>query len=267
MAAKFGTPIIVGLIAVIVFATLLVSYQSNIFAGIKSGSQTTTQGTGQQTASQISVEILDFPATVEAGKDMAFTWKVNAPSGTKATHTGIHYGPNSISGPLGTGISPANSGYPTVVSNFLSGSFDVPNSFSSGGKGPTNVNKIYFRAHAIIDGKNYWSDEKMIIVTQAMQTTQTVQTKEFTIEADDSGFYPSSTINVNKNNTVKITFKVRSTGVYYGGLDFRSSKWNTVSASPGGSATVQFVADSTFTFSSYWPSSGVKKADGQIIVA
>ena len=49
MAARFGTPIIVGLIAVIIIAALLISYQSNIFAGIKSGSQATAP---QQTATE-----------------------------------------------------------------------------------------------------------------------------------------------------------------------------------------------------------------------
>ncbi len=103
--------------------------------------------------------------------------------------------------------------------------------------------------------------------TTTVATTTTTQLKTFTIEADDSGFYPSGTITVSKGDRVKITFVVRTSGTYYGGLDFRSSVWgDTGTVKPGESTTVEFTADKTFTFTSYWPVSNVKKADGQVVV-
>lgn len=111
--------------------------------------------------------------------------------------------------------------------------------------------------------------ETTTITTSTTTTTTTivVQTKEFTIEADDGGFYPSGTVTVNKGDNVKITFKVRTSGTYFGGLDFRSSVWgDTGTVKPGESTIVEFTADKTFTFTSYWPVSNVKKAAGQVIV-
>ncbi len=48
---------------------------------------------------------------------------------------------------------------------------------------------------------------------------------EFKFEADDSGFYPEPTIIIPKGSRVKLHFIVRSAGVYYGGLEFRGSKF------------------------------------------
>ncbi len=96
---------------------------------------------------------------------------------------------------------------------------------------------------------------------------QTVSAKSFTIEADDSGFYPSSQIEVNKGENVTITFKVRQSGVYYGGLQIKSSVFDTGAVSPGGSKSVSFTATESFTFTSYWPLTSTKKADGKVMVA
>ena len=87
-----------------------------------------------------------------------------------------------------------------------------------------------------------------------------------TIEADDNGFYPSSEIRVKKGAEVKLTFTVRTTNVYFGGLDFRSSKFKTASVKPGQSTTVEFVADESFEFTSWWPASERLKARGNVVV-
>jgi len=95
---------------------------------------------------------------------------------------------------------------------------------------------------------------------------QTLSLKEFTIEGDDYGLYPD-TITVNQGDRVKITFKVRENKVYYGGLDFRSSVWgDTGKVLPGASTVVEFIAQNTFTYRSYWPSSNRLKATGTINV-
>lgn len=95
--------------------------------------------------------------------------------------------------------------------------------------------------------------------------------KEFTIEADDRGFYTNnqdiSSISADKGDVVKITFKVREAGTYYGGLDFRGCGQDTPDTNPGASIDIQFTADSTCTITSYWPSSGVVKDNLQIIVS
>ncbi len=106
--------------------------------------------------------------------------------------------------------------------------------------------------------------ECQISITQP--TTVAPAFYEFKLEADDSGFYPDGTITVPKGSRVKINFSVRSTNVYYGGLDFRSSKFKTEMVKPGEATNVEFIADESFVFTSYWPLSGVQKASGKIII-
>jgi len=98
-----------------------------------------------------------------------------------------------------------------------------------------------------------------------LQEQTNSEVKEFTIEGDDLGLYPE-TITVNKNDKVKITFKVRNENVYYGGLDFRSEFFDTGKVLPGSIKTVEFTAQETFSYKSYWPSSNKLKATGTINV-
>jgi hypothetical protein len=86
-----------------------------------------------------------------------------------------------------------------------------------------------------------------------------------TVEADDSGLYPAA-VTVPKGAIVNLTFKVRSTNVYYGGLEFRSNVFITPRIPPGGSNDVTFTARETFTYTSYWPATNVRKAEGRIVV-
>jgi hypothetical protein len=106
------------------------------------------------------------------------------------------------------------------------------------------------------------------ITTSNQTTTKTTVTSQSTappvqemVEVDDTGFYPAG-LSVKKGAKFTILFKVKSVGVYYGGLSFRSDKYNSPDIKPGDSwGTPQITADQSFTISSYWPSSGVHKAD------
>lgn len=93
-----------------------------------------------------------------------------------------------------------------------------------------------------------------------------IERQELTIEGDDAGIYPK-TITVKKGALIQITFKVRQARTYYGGLDFRSPAWgDTGRIPPGGSKTIEFTAENSFDYTSYWPSSNVKKATGKVVV-
>ncbi len=95
--------------------------------------------------------------------------------------------------------------------------------------------------------------------------------KEFTIEADDRGFYLDnkdiSSVSASKGELVKIMFKVKMEGTYYGGLDFRGCGQDTPDTRPGVSTEMQFTADSTCTIVSYWPASNVVKDNMQVVVS
>jgi hypothetical protein len=102
-------------------------------------------------------------------------------------------------------------------------------------------------------------------IAPTTHTTTEAGMAEYKIEADDYGFYPAA-ISVPKGKKVKLYFIVRSTNVYYGGLDFRSDTFKTSAILPGGVGSVEFAADSSFVISSYWPASGVKKAEFKVEV-
>ena len=94
--------------------------------------------------------------------------------------------------------------------------------------------------------------------------------KEFVIEADDGGFYLNGadigSISASAREALKITFNVRTTNVYYGGLQFKGCDLDTGKVSSGGSTTVEFSATNTCTITSYWPSSSRVKDNLQVIV-
>ena len=107
---------------------------------------------------------------------------------------------------------------------------------------------------------------------QVQETTPVTQpaVTEFLIEADDRGFYIDGadigSISAGSGEALKITFNVRTKNVYYGGLDFRGCGKTTEKVSPGGSTTVELMATSTCTITSYWPSSSRVKDRLQVIV-
>ena len=91
-------------------------------------------------------------------------------------------------------------------------------------------------------------------------------TKTFKIELDDAGIYPNS-ITVKKGDVVEVDFMSRAQGTYYGGLDVRDGVWGAnVFVATGKTKSVTFTADQSFSFKTYWPSSGVYKATGQVVV-
>jgi hypothetical protein len=82
--------------------------------------------------------------------------------------------------------------------------------------------------------------------------------QNFTVVADEAVATPSS-ITATKGAMVHLTIQVKSEGVYYGGIDYRSNVVNSGTIYAGQSKTITFTADSSFTLIPYWPSSGVPK--------
>lgn len=82
--------------------------------------------------------------------------------------------------------------------------------------------------------------------------------ENYSVTADDFSVSPG-VVSVKAGSKVNLTFNVKSQNVYYGGLEFRSSVISTGPIAPGGSKTVTFTADKSFTFAPYWPASNVDK--------
>jgi len=69
----------------------------------------------------------------------------------------------------------------------------------------------------------------------------------------------TSTFNIAAGDLINLTVKVKTTGVYYGGLDLRSNVVSTNTILPGQSKTVSFLASKSFDIHAFWPSSEVEK--------
>ena len=95
--------------------------------------------------------------------------------------------------------------------------------------------------------------------------------QEITLETDDNGYYLNgqklASIPVVNGNVVKITFNLRTQGVYSAGAEYRGCDTSSPSAPPGGTTSLQFTASSSCTITAFWPASGVAKASLQIVVA
>ena len=110
-----------------------------------------------------SVEVLNAPATAVAGKSFDVMWRVNSLSVKTIPHTAVHYGSVSKSEPLTLtsypSLTPVQNG--TIPANFTT-------------KIIINAAGItYFRAHAIVDGVNYWSQERSINISGSSTATAT----------------------------------------------------------------------------------------------
>lgn len=215
----------------------------------------------------LSISIVTAPASVEEGKEFLVTWKIEDTS-TTTNHTAVHYGTTSVPGELDVTVAPAKSGYPSFTPDFAAKESAIPGTFTAKIKAPLIGTMLYLRPHVIINGKHFWGAEKSVRILEAAASPSqsTAPAPQEIVEADDNGFYPSS-LTFKKGSKVSIFFKVKPVGVYYAGLDFRSSKFNSPSIAPGGSwGTPEFIAEESFVISSWWPASGVKKSEFNVVV-
>lgn len=172
---------------------------------------------------------------------------------------------------MSTDVSPSASGYSHLTPDHASGSFDLPQTFSASIT-PDTAGTLYYRAHAIVNGLNYWTNEMSISVSSSSTGTET-SAKEVALEADDNGYYLENgtkieTVLFNQGDTANFVFTTRTTNVAFGGLDYRSTAFDTIKAAPGETiSTGDVVISSPFEISSYWPGTNQLKAILKIEVA
>lgn len=222
--------------------------------------QTPEQGE-ESTSSTATVTLVSYPSSVEAGEAFEVSWTVEG-SGS-ITHTAVHW---SAEGGKGEDFT----AYENRSEIFTGNS---PQTFTASLTAPMDSD-IYFRGHAIVDEQHAYTTEQMISVNnkQAVEPEpepepETVYAKEFTIKAGESKYDPSS-ITVKKGDTITITFEFQEDDIYYGGLDIKSTLFETVSWRPGEntSKSVSFTATESANFRGYWPNTSKLKATGQINV-
>ena len=85
--------------------------------------------------------------------------------------------------------------------------------------------------------------------------------EEFSVESDDFGFYPNS-LTARINDTIIINFRFRNATMYFAGIDIQGP-FPTVKYRHGDRQPIraEFVMKEDTKITSYWPSTGIKKAD------
>lgn len=102
--------------------------------------------------------------------------------------------------------------------------------------------------------------------TQEPAGERTPATVLLSVTANDADWRSASPLRARKGDKVKLTFNVAKDGVYYGGLQFKGSKFDTGAIHPGASGTVEFTADESFEFTAFWPQSSIKKWSAKFAV-
>lgn len=115
-----------------------------------------------QSPDDISVSFVNTPGNLMEGNFATFTWFVDGPPMTIYTTT-VYYGTVSTSGALNTDVLPLNTKYTQSVSDFLNGQYGIPLQFIGNAKMVT-PGTYFARAYAYVNGKNYWSDERVFAV-------------------------------------------------------------------------------------------------------
>jgi hypothetical protein len=101
--------------------------------------------------------LVSAPSDVKAGGVTTFTWKIDGPP-TTIYHTAVYFGKQSVAGALGKEIHPADTKYNEILPDFNFGKYGIPLQFIGNIKLSTS-GKYYYRLHALIKDKNYWSEE------------------------------------------------------------------------------------------------------------
>ncbi|OGG12918.1 hypothetical protein A2773_01785 [Candidatus Gottesmanbacteria bacterium RIFCSPHIGHO2_01_FULL_39_10] len=109
-----------------------------------------------------SINLVDAPTETTEGDTVSFTWNISGPPKTINT-TAIYYGTKSQSGSLTRNASPDDTGYTSVIDEFIKGNYNIPLQFV-GNNTFTKPGTFFFRGYALIDGKHYWTKERSLVV-------------------------------------------------------------------------------------------------------
>jgi len=112
---------------------------------------------------EYKLSLVNAPTEVKAGDITTFTWKIDGPSSV-IYHTALYFGNESVSGKINKEIAPVETKYnKESLVDFNFGKYKIPLLFIGNMKF-ASPGKYYYRLHALIKDKNYWSEEYTIEV-------------------------------------------------------------------------------------------------------
>lgn len=109
-----------------------------------------------------SIKVINSPEKVKLNYNSAFTWEIIGPSGT-TSFTTIVGAKESKPGHLGENDPLEKTPYRIFTEEFTNGNYNLPLVFVGNAVMP-EYGVWYFRAIAVINGKNIWSDEHSLKV-------------------------------------------------------------------------------------------------------
>lgn len=137
-------------------------YYFRVYAMIKDKNYWSDEYTLEIKPSDFKISIINFPKEAIEGNVASFTWRIDGPP-TAINHTSIRFGTVSTPGSLDKEVKPVQTKYTDSVKDFANGKYDIPLQFVGNAK-MTTAGIYYFRGYALINGKNYWTDEYILEV-------------------------------------------------------------------------------------------------------
>ena len=110
--------------------------------------------------------LVDVPKEAFMGSVATFTWRIDG-SPTTTTTTSVRLGAKSNPGELSKETKPGDTSYTETLPDFANGEINIPLQFVGNMKMPPAAGTYYYRVHALIDGKNYWTPEGVVDVKPA----------------------------------------------------------------------------------------------------
>lgn len=147
----------------LIVLTVLVLAGASLAGCMNDEKKNNTGNTNQNTGTTPSVSLGTLPATaVAAGSRVNLSWTVTAASNATVPHTAVHFGNVSHASMDKAQLTATT--YP-FATEYQSGTGSHADFMVPWEGNTTTPKTYYFRAHAVVNGQNVWSDEQSITVT------------------------------------------------------------------------------------------------------
>jgi hypothetical protein len=154
--------ILAGILTVVVVSGIMLS-QTSFMTIAPSGQAATAQAEQEQAEAAAeeptptaSISLTNSPASAYTNTPVSFIWSIGSSDKAPVSHTAIHYDTRSVPSPA------AYTDY-RKAGRFFDG--ESPDSFSDS-MTILEAGTYYYRAHAVVGGKEIWSDEKTLVVSK-----------------------------------------------------------------------------------------------------
>jgi len=105
-----------------------------------------------------TVAFIDLPEQPAIGHPFPVSWRVDS-SPTSTPFTAIYFDTIATPSALTASDYPDRVGYRYHTTDFTSGTFDLPDTFTAILTPPPRADTLYLRGYAKINGQHFWTDE------------------------------------------------------------------------------------------------------------